>query len=90
MNENFNPTEREENAPVVKSEDVTVGQWVVTILVSCIPIIGLIMMFVWAFGSGTNPSKANWAKANLVWTAVCFVFAFLFFVLVGVGAAACV
>jgi hypothetical protein len=25
------------------------------------------MLFVWAFGSNTNESKANWAKAALIW-----------------------
>lgn len=31
------------------------------------------MLFVWAFGSSTNESKANWAKAALVWFTIIFV-----------------
>ena len=50
------------------SKDVTTtGQWVLNLFLVAIPIIGLILLFVWAFGSGTAPSKQNWARANLVW-----------------------
>ena len=31
-----------------------------------IPLVNLIMMFVWAFGSNTNPNKANYFKAALI------------------------
>ena len=44
----------------------TVGNWLVTLLITFIPIIGIIMLFVWAFGSGTKTSKSNWAKASLL------------------------
>ena len=54
-----------ENVPVV-----TVGEWVLTYLIAAIPVGGLVMLFVWAFGSDTNPNKANWAKAALIWTAI--------------------
>lgn len=57
---------------------VKIGEWVGTFLITCIPLVGLIMLFVWAFGNGTNPSKANWAKANLIWMVIVFVFFLLF------------
>lgn len=46
---------------------VSTGDWIITILITAIPIIGFIMLFVWAFGGGSNPSKANWAKATIIW-----------------------
>lgn len=52
-------------APVQSTKD-----WVITLLISYIPLVGLIMLFVWAFGSSENPNKANWAKATLIWYAV--------------------
>ena len=54
-----------ENAPVV-----TVGDWVLTYLIAAIPLVGIIMLFIWAFGHDTNPNKANWAKAALIWAAI--------------------
>ena len=52
---------------------VKTGEWVLTLLITAIPLVGFIMLFVWAFGSGTNESKANWAKAALVWFTIIFV-----------------
>ena len=47
------------------SETVSVGDWVGSMLLMCIPIVGLILLFVWAFG-GAKPSKANYFKACLL------------------------
>jgi succinate dehydrogenase/fumarate reductase cytochrome b subunit len=49
---------------------VTVKDWLITTLILLIPIVNIIMMFVWAFGDGTNPSKANYFKASLIWIAI--------------------
>ena len=49
---------------------VKTGEWVLTFLITSIPVIGFIMLFVWAFGSSTNESKANWAKAVLLWLTI--------------------
>lgn len=38
-----------------------------TYILLCIPIVNIILIFVWAFGSNTPVSKANWAKASLIW-----------------------
>jgi hypothetical protein len=63
----------------VASPVVTVGDWFVTTLITAIPLVGLIMLFIWAFGADTNPNKANWAKAALIWHAVALVLMILFF-----------
>jgi hypothetical protein len=49
---------------------VSVTDWVLTILISSIPIVNIVMLFVWAFGESTNVNKANWAKATLIWIAI--------------------
>lgn len=64
-------------------QEVTLGDWMVTILLSAIPIVNIIMLFVWAFGSDTNPSKANWAKASLIWMLIGIVLVVLFMVVIG-------
>lgn len=53
-----------------RNQPMSVGDWFVTILITAIPLVGLIMLFVWGFSSGTNVNKANWAKASLIWYAV--------------------
>lgn len=47
-------------------ETVTMGEWFVFFLIMCIPIVNIVMLFVWAFGSGTKPSKANLCKLQLL------------------------
>lgn len=66
-----------------QAEEVTLGDWMVTILLSAIPVVNLVMLFLWAFGSTTNPSKANWAKATLIWMVIGIVLAILFVVIIG-------
>ena len=65
------------------SSVMTVQDWVITILIVSLPIIGLIMLFVWAFGSGTNQNKVNFAKASLIWAAIGFGLAILFMMVFG-------
>ena len=57
-------------------EPMTLGEWIVTLLISVIPCVNVIMMFEWAFGSSTKRSKSNWAKAMLIFL--------LIFVIIGV------
>lgn len=66
---------RQKNA--AESEAVSMGNWFVTLLLVSIPLIGLIMLLVWAFG-GSNPSKKNWARATLLWMLVGVVLAVAF------------
>ena len=61
---------------------VTLGDWMITMLICVIPIVNIIMLFVWGFGSDTQPSKANWAKASLIWLAIMIVFYVLVFVVI--------
>lgn len=66
--------------------DVSAGDWFITMLISAIPVVGFVMLFVWAFGNGTNTNKANWAKASLIWLAVIFsTYLLLFFALLVVA-----
>lgn len=46
---------------------VSVKDWLITMLLMCIPFVNFIMLFIWAFGGNVNPSKSNWAKAALIW-----------------------
>ena len=50
-------------------EPMSVGDWLITMLIMCIPCVNLVMIFVWAFGSG-NKSRANYFKATLIWAAI--------------------
>lgn len=53
--------ENRSSAPVM-----SLGDWLVTFIVLMIPLVGLIMVFVWGFSKTTNPNKSNFCKATLI------------------------
>lgn len=57
---------------------VTIGDWIITMIIMMIPLVNLIMLFVWAFGSGTSESKANWAKASLIFMLIGIIISIIF------------
>ena len=73
----------QQNLPGTIRNDVTIGEWMITLLITALPLIGLIMLFVWAFGEGANQSKKNWATAMLIWYAIGIVLVILFFIIFG-------
>jgi hypothetical protein len=50
--------------------DVSIGEWIVTLLLLCIPIVNIVLLFVWAFDSSAKLSKSNWAKAMLIFVGI--------------------
>ncbi|UOO89642.1 hypothetical protein LVJ82_01250 [Vitreoscilla massiliensis] len=69
-------------------EVMSVKEWLITLLILCIPLVNIIMMFVWGFGSATKPTKANFCKAYLIITAIFVVLYVLLIMVIGIGAAA--
>lgn len=55
------------------SSDMTYGQWLITLIITMIPLVNIIMLLVWAFGSSAPASKQNWAKALLTLFVIVFV-----------------
>jgi len=69
-----------QTAPAAQQHpSVTLGDWMVTMLLCVIPLVNIIMLIVWAFSGSTNPSKANWAKATLIWMVIGIVLWFALF-----------
>lgn len=49
-----------------ETQPVSIGGWIGVMLLSCLPLINLIMLFVWAFSSSTKKSLKNYARAALI------------------------
>ena len=71
--------------PEFQKKPQSLGDWIINVLVSKIPLIGLIMLIVWAVDKNTEPEKANWAKAELIVKLIAIVIALLFVGLLGFG-----
>jgi len=54
------------SAPSVGNEPLSVGQYVGMMLLSGLPLVGLILLLIWAFGSEANINKRNYARAVLI------------------------
>ncbi len=71
------------NTPPAGETPVSVGDWMLTIFLTGFPIVGLIMLFVWAFGGGAPKSKSSWAKAQLIWMLIFAVLSTIFYAILG-------
>jgi hypothetical protein len=54
----------------ITEKPLSTGEWIVTELILIIPLVGLVMYFVWAFSEG-NISRRNMCRARLIICAVC-------------------
>ncbi|MBQ8600855.1 MAG: hypothetical protein IJ407_05720 [Clostridia bacterium] len=70
-----------------EEEPISVGKWVLYHLIPFIPGVGsliyIVMLFIWSFGSGEqNATFRNWAKSQLIVTAISFVLVLFIVILV--------
>lgn len=74
----------EENQIINKETEpiMSVKDWVITLIVLMIPLVNVIMLFVWAFGDGTVKTKSNFAKARLIIFLISIALVFLFVMLI--------
>lgn len=49
---------------------MTVGQWVGTLVISTIPVVGIIANLIWLFGGGKRQERINFVRACLVWAII--------------------
>ncbi len=77
---NYNPHQANQYQP-----PISIGDWVVTLIVTSIPVIGFIMLIVWAVDTNTPKSKANFAKASLILYALAIAFFIFIVTVIGFG-----
>lgn len=58
-------------------------KWTLYMFVASIPLVGIIMMLVWAFGNDSNKVRSNWAKGALIYAAIVLAIYLLFILLFG-------
>lgn len=57
---------------------MSVGSYIITFIITSIPIVGFIMILVWSFGSNTEPNKKNLARALLIFMLIGVLFYIIF------------
>lgn len=56
---------------------MSVGDWLITLIVMSIPMVNLIMLFIWGFGEG-NKNRQNYCRAYLIFTVAIFLISIFF------------
>ncbi|MCR5282965.1 MAG: hypothetical protein K6E18_06300 [Lachnospiraceae bacterium] len=70
-------------------EPVSMGEWLVSMLLMMIPCVNLVLVFVWAFSKTEKKSKSNFFKAQLIIMGVILaIYVLLFVVMIFFGIAA--
>ncbi|MDX5586671.1 MAG: hypothetical protein QNK20_17420 [Aureibaculum sp.] len=65
------------------SQIMSYKEWALTIFISSLPLIGFIMLLVWAFGDEANIHKKNWAKGSLLLALIALIMVFFFLFVFG-------
>lgn len=66
-----------------KTPPLSLGEWIISVLVSKIPLIGFVMLIVWALDKNIDPNKSNWAKAELIVTLIGIAIAVIIISIIG-------
>ena len=82
------PTASSSPTSAANSSDVAPGEsfggWMLAVLLSALPLIGLIYLCVVSFGGSASASRRNWARAVLVWQVIAIVLSVIFGVVISV------
>ncbi|TFV96181.1 hypothetical protein E4S40_08125 [Algoriphagus kandeliae] len=68
-----------------KKPPLTLGDWIINLIISKIPLIGFIVLIVWAIDKSTEPNKANWAKSELIIRLIGFLIGVIIISIVGLS-----
>jgi hypothetical protein len=49
---------------------MTVGEWMLTLLVLAIPLVNFVMYLVWAFSGTGNVNRRNFCRASIYWVLI--------------------
>lgn len=63
--------------PQLNEQVMGVGEYIVTLLLIMIPILGIILLFKWSFSESVNLNKKNMARAYLIFFAIWFIIIFV-------------
>jgi hypothetical protein len=71
--------------PISSTQNMTIGDWLVTFLITLIPLGGLVALILWSTDTD-NKVRKNWAIASLIYQGILLVLFFILFVVVFISA----
>ena len=78
-NPNQNTSSNSNPAPekAFSEEPLTMVEWLLTLIVGCVPCVGLIMYLIWAFGKSGNLHRRNFSRAYLIIMVAGYIISFI-------------
>ena len=83
--DSYNMEETPSQETFVKGKEIenetpilSLGDWMLTLLLLMIPIVNIVMLIVWSADSKTNPNKRHFAWAQLIYMGIIFVLGIIF------------
>jgi len=64
---------------------MSLGDWIISVIITKLPLIGFIMLIVWAVDKNTDVNKSNWAKSELIVKFIGFAIFILIISIIGFG-----
>ncbi len=80
-----NPRKDSENG--MDTRPMSMGEWMLTILIMLIPCVNIVVYLIWAFGKTGNVNRRNYCRAYLIFYVIILVLAIIFSVVFGIAAA---
>ena len=69
----------------MENNEMSPGQWALTLFLASLPMIGFILLIVWAVGDDSNLSRKNFAKGSLILYVIFLSFGILFLIFGGLA-----
>lgn len=67
----------------MENNEMSPGQWALTLFLSNLPLIGLVLLIVWAVGDDSNVVRKNYAKGALILYAIVLAITMMVFFTIG-------
>jgi ABC-type multidrug transport system permease subunit len=74
----YNPQYQPNGGTQQAEQPISLGQWIIIMILVAIPCVNIIMLFIWAFSNNVTTSKKNYARAMLIFMAIAIVLGLIF------------
>ena len=82
-NQNYEEHPSGYNQYIPQQDNISLGDWIVTIILTAIPLVNIVMLIIWAVTDDTHPSKKTWAQAQLIWMVISVILTSIFYSVFG-------
>ena len=85
-NNNYNSQNNYQMPPKqMDPSPLSMGEWLLTLIVGVIPCAGLILYIIWAFSNSGNLNRRNYCRASLILQVISYVLVIFFVIIAAIG-----